>query len=58
MYALRVRPRITRPPPHTGTAGHSKHGLRCIFLTRAPCPKRSFRPYDLVVAQSHEIGSE
>ncbi len=41
-----------------GTAGHSKHGLRCIFLIRAPNPKTNFRPYDLIVAQSHEISSE
>ena len=41
-----------------GTAGHSKHGLRCIFLVPAPTLKKKFRPYDLIVAQSHEISSE
>jgi hypothetical protein len=70
---VRARPNRRRSP---GTAGHSKHGLRCIFLVhppvsyhhrhlnasaaqiRAPATKRKFRPYDLVVAQSHEISSE
>jgi hypothetical protein len=45
-----------------GTAGHSKHGLRCIFLLRAPPLARNalgrYRPYDLLVAQSHEITGE